>query len=428
MTLHSNVFGALPQELEIRELIHNAWRYVEVPYNVTGITELTRAADPQTQDAHGHADTGTQERELPVVPDAADLAGALHDVSNALTVVVGWLEVALGKSAPHEVVEAIDVALSHARFGHRVARRAIGGGTGDLDAPCSDLQGVLDRSRQAVAPFAERRSIRVEVSGRVDADVLIESPDEATQILVNLLLNSLSFTPEGGRVLMSIRASRHTIVMAISDQGPGIDPVRAQTLLESPNSTRPGGTGIGLTHSAALARDCGGHLRLVRHAPNAVFELRWQRAGVEALSELPPPDESSRPYSSRPINALELAGLNVLLLEDDEAICSLVELAFFSRGSIVRSANTLEQAGQLSASQQFDVALVDLSPIADDVSGGLSKLRQQHNLPVVLITGSAVGLPANTERQFAAWVRKPFEAGELIEAVRRVTGRSVSAG
>lgn len=385
---------------------------------------MTRSADPQSQglDAHG------QVRELSALPAATDLAGALHDVSNALTVVVGWLEVALGKSAPHEVVEAIDVALSHARFGHRVARRAIGG-TSELESTCSELSGVIETSLNAVKPFAERRAIRVEVQGSSGSAVLVENPDAATQILVNLLLNSLAFTPEGGRVLIASKVSRHSVVISVTDQGPGISPERAATILEAPNSTRQGGTGIGLTHSAALARDCGGHLRLVRHAPNAVFELRWQRAdsGMDGMSELPPADESSRPYSSRPINALELAGLNVLLLEDDEAICSLIELAFFSRGSIVRSASTLEQAGALSASQHFDVALVDLSPIACDVNAGLARLRQRHTLPVVLITGSAVGLPPNTEREFAAWVRKPFEAGELIDAVRRVTRRDASA-
>lgn len=363
--------------------------------------------------------------DIAVSVKGSDLAGALHDVSNALTVVVGWLEVALGRSAPHEVVEAIDVALSHARFGHRVARRAIGG-TAELDTACSGLQDIITTSLRAVEPFAERRGIRVEVEGTRGNDVLLEAPDAVTQILVNLLLNSLSFTPPRGRVLVSIKTTRHSVVISVSDEGPGIDPTRAKTLLESPSSTRHGGTGIGLTHSATLARDCGGHLRLVRCAPNAVFELRWQRANVplDGMSDAPPPDESSRPYSSRPVNALELAGLNVLLLEDDEAICSLVELAFFSRGSIVRSAATIEQAAVLTQAQQFDVALVDLSPIANDVPGGLAKLRHRSALPVVLITGSAIGLPPNTEQQFAAWVRKPFEANELIGAVRRVTGRS----
>jgi CheY-like chemotaxis protein len=386
-----------------------------------GNIELARSADSQP-----HAcDECVEAKDISGLAAASDLAGALHDVSNALTVVVGWLEVALGKSAPHEVIDAIDVALSHARFGHRVARRAIGGAT-EAESACSDLQDVITTSLRAVEPFAERRGIRVVVEGNRGSDILVVAPDAATQILVNLLLNSISFTPERGRVLVAKKTTRHSVVISVSDEGPGIDPSRAQTLLETPNSTRHGGTGIGLTHSAALARDNGGHLRLVRHAPNAVFELRWQRADVslDGMSEMPPPDECSRPYSSRPVNALELAGLNVLMLEDDEAICSLVELAFFSRGSIVRSAATIEQAAALSQAQQFDVALVDLSPIANDIVGGLAKLRQRGALPVVLITGSAVGLPPNTEQQFAAWVRKPFEASELIGAVRRVTGRN----
>jgi CheY-like chemotaxis protein len=353
-----------------------------------------------------------------------DLAGALHDVSNALTVVVGWLEVALGRTPPPEVADAIDVALSHARFGHRVARRAIGGSV-ESDSGCASLEDVIGTSFRAVEPLAQRRNIRLEIEGTRSAEVLLDAPDPATQILVNLLLNSLAFTPEGGRVFVTTKVTRHSVVIAVADEGPGIDATRAATLLDAPNSTRRGGTGIGLTHSATLAREHGGYLRLIRHEPNAVFELRWQRSdvGVDGMSELPPPDECSRPYSSRPVNALELAGLNVLLLEDDDAICSLVELAFFSRGSIVRSATTLDKAGELSESQHFDVALVDLSPIAGDVLGGLARLRRCSTLPVVLITGSAVGLPPNAEQQFAAWVRKPFEASELIDTVRRVTGR-----
>lgn len=381
---------------------------------------MTRYADPQLQ----ARDSLSAAQDIPIHGAPPDLAGALHDVSNALTVVVGWLEVALSRAAPQEITEAIDVALSHARFGHRVARRAIGGSK-EAEPDCASLQDVITTSLRAVEPFATRRGILVDVHGTHSAEVLLDAPDAATQILVNLLLNSLAFTPETGRVTVTTRTTRHSVVISVSDEGPGIEASRAATILETPNSTRHGGTGIGLTHSAALARDCGGHLRLVRHAPNAIFELRWQRANValDGMSELPPPDESSRPYSSRPVNALELAGLNVLLLEDDDAICSLVELAFFSRGSIVRSAATLEQAGALSQNQQFDVALVDLSPIAGDVLGGLARLRRQRAMPVVLITGSAVGLPPNTEEQFAAWVRKPFEASELINAVRRVTGR-----
>ena len=44
-----------------------------------------------------------------------DLPGALHEVSNALTVVLGWLETAKSRAVSIETRDALDVAISHAR-------------------------------------------------------------------------------------------------------------------------------------------------------------------------------------------------------------------------------------------------------------------------------------------------------------------------
>ncbi|HEY5957347.1 MAG TPA: hypothetical protein VIV60_12365, partial [Polyangiaceae bacterium] len=133
---------------------------------------MTRHADPQSP-------LGDERRDIAVQHASADLAGALHDVSNALTVVVGWLEVALGRTAPNEVVEAIDVALSHARFGHRVARRAIGGAV-ESELTCASLDEIIGTSFRAVEPLAQRRQIRVEFEGNRSSDVALEAPDAAT--------------------------------------------------------------------------------------------------------------------------------------------------------------------------------------------------------------------------------------------------------
>src|SRR5688572_15563773 len=54
-----------------------------------------------------------------------DLAGALHEVSNALTVVLGWLDNARDnlEGGP---LEALEIARAHASLGHAIARRAVG--------------------------------------------------------------------------------------------------------------------------------------------------------------------------------------------------------------------------------------------------------------------------------------------------------------
>ena len=95
------------------------------------------------------------------------------------------------------------------------------------------------------------------------------------QILTNLLLNAISFTPKGGTVRLAVQEDGVFATFAVSDQGPGIEAERVATLFEAPISTRRGGAGLGLRHSAALAAAHGGELRLTNSEPSACFELTW---------------------------------------------------------------------------------------------------------------------------------------------------------
>jgi hypothetical protein len=64
------------------------------------------------------------------------------------------------------------------------------------------------------------------------------------------------------------------------------------------------------------------------------------------------------------------------------------------------------------------VALVDLSPIADDVTGAIQALRRgSPGLALVFISGSAAGLPQGFDDESTVWVRKPFEIGEILAAL-----------
>ncbi len=364
--------------------------------------------------------------------DSAQLAGALHEVSNALTVVVGWLEEA-AKRGPDSSRGAIDIALDHARVGYRVARRAIGASVGVSDE-CPGIPAWLAGVALAIEPLAAARNVAIETRVGPSASGVqgVTLPDEARQVALNLLLNALSFSPPGGRIQLTAERQGLELVLVVSDDGPGIAPSRVAGLLDAPQSTRAGGAGLGLAHSAGLARRSGGALRVLRVEPSAVFELRWPLAlptQVISWTEAPGAADSEPPPAQRwPARALDeptLASelpLTVLLLEDDEAVRGLIELTFEARGVRVKGAATLEDAIRALAAGPVDVALVDLSPIAADVPGALRSLREgAPRRPLVLITGSAVGMPAGTEDQFAAWVRKPFVAHELLETVRRVT-------
>jgi CheY-like chemotaxis protein len=343
---------------------------------------------------------------------AQELAGALHEVSNALTVVLGWLEVAQKQIKDERAGQAVEIALRQARFGHRVARRAIGASV-PRDKGSQPLDELVAEALLAVRPLADRRGVDLASSGLPLPEVFLPSCDAAEQILINLLLNAIAFSPEGKTVTLKCEATSQHARLEVRDQGPGIDAARAKTFWDAPASTRNGGAGIGLPYCRSLASEHGAELRLASNATGGAFELRWPRC-----------HPSDKVPSEKPI-AGSLDGLQILLVEDDHSICSLVELTFECHGSRVISANSLSDLRRAKLQGRFDLALVDLSPFGQDIRGGLEMLRQgAPNLPMVLITGSAAGLPEGEESSFAAWVRKPFEPGELLSTVRAIVGKT----
>jgi CheY-like chemotaxis protein len=351
------------------------------------------------------------ESTVPAEPEA-DLAGALHEVSNTLTVVLGWLEVAEARGAAGEDFrEAVEVARTHALLGHHIARRAIGA---DVAPASSSEQPALRLARgalTAVKPTADGRNIRVDFEHAGVDRIAIRDPAAALQILTNLLLNAIELSPNGSTVSLSVQLDDESVLFRVRDSGPGIAPDRALNLFTAAGSTRAGGAGIGLRHSSALARSKGGRLTLAEGQPHAIFALTWPAAGYF--------------YESRRPEALtRLAAVRILLVEDDAAVRTLLELSLGARGAEVVVAPTAKEFEQLVHSQSFDAALVDLSPIADDVGGALRLLRSgSPNISIILISGVTSGFPDEVGDQVAAWVRKPFEMAELVEVLESSLAR-----
>src|SRR4051812_29289889 len=104
-------------------------RGVDVPRgHSSGALDCELVADAETQERGASLEHGVSE-----LPER-DLAGALHEVSNALTVVLGWIEGARAADQNSNVRGALDVAIARARLAHRIVRRAIGAAV-DGDEP-----------------------------------------------------------------------------------------------------------------------------------------------------------------------------------------------------------------------------------------------------------------------------------------------------
>ena len=333
-----------------------------------------------------------------------DLAGALHDVSNALTVILGWVAEAREPGATTEsVLAALRIVEQSARSARDISRRAIGVPTptsGETDNGDRIVGEIVD----ALAVEAQRANVGVAFHSSGDG-AYVPNADDLRHVVTNLVLNALHHAPSASTVHVDVKREDATVVVDVVDGGAGIPADRRATLFDG-ISTRQGGAGVGLRHARALARANGGDVALVASEAGAHFRVIWPRA--RTLASIPPAATSSK----------ALLGKRVLVLEDDPAVTLLLESALGARGAKVTLARTHEELTDAVRSGTHDAALIDLSPILHDIEGSMKMLLAgSPDVDVVYITGSADKLPDAIASDDARWVRKPFEVSEIVAAL-----------
>jgi CheY-like chemotaxis protein len=208
-------------------------------------------------------------------------------------------------------------------------------------------------------------------------------------------------------VTIDVDPQAHAVDVTVRDEGPGVAPGQKDRIFDGATS-REGGAGVGLKHARAVARAAGGDLDLVLEpgTPGACFRVRWPKSE---------PILQGAPVSTA--RTAVLAGTRVLVLEDDIGVSMLLESALGARGAEVVVARTAAELAA-HAGDRHDAALIDLSPIAHDVSGAVEMLRRgSPEVAIVFISGSSARLPEEIEDEGVRWIRKPFEIGEIVSAL-----------
>jgi PAS domain S-box-containing protein len=203
--------------------------------------------------------------------------GFAHDLSNALTAVVGYIELAREEQAGSRRLDRLlEKALQAAEHGSKASVQLLQLAKKQPFLPRSiDLNAVVLGEAELLRDALPRSS---EIARDLTEDLwpALADPDEIAMALLNLALNARDAMPEGGRLTISTENLRATaaplpgldpgdyVVLGVSDTGSGMDEATAGRAFEPFFTTKPPeqGSGLGLAQIKASLARCGGAAEL----------------------------------------------------------------------------------------------------------------------------------------------------------------------
>jgi signal transduction histidine kinase len=104
--------------------------------------------------------------------------------------------------------------------------------------------------------------------GNIEPAVVTGDRDRLKQVLLNLGSNAIKFSPDNGRITLCLHVKKKRVVIAVSDEGPGIDPKERNYLFQRfyrgdksrSRTANESGFGLGLPIAYWIIRSHGGNI------------------------------------------------------------------------------------------------------------------------------------------------------------------------
>ncbi len=212
------------------------------------------------------------------------VSDASHQLRTPLTVILGEVEIALGKERTNESYRET-LQIVHEQVAHlaRIVERLLVLAQADAGKLVTTKKSLdLGDLCRFQAEQAERLARLNGVS--FDADVVATcpvrgDPGRLSDLVSNLLVNAVKYTPEGGRVSLCLRRENGRARMKVTDSGVGIPRDELNRIFHrffrgAKSASGPQGTGLGLALCKLIAKEHGGEIK-VRSTPGvgSVFEV-----------------------------------------------------------------------------------------------------------------------------------------------------------
>ena len=290
-----------------------------------------------------------------------------------------------------------------------------------------DLATLITDAIAANAAYAATHDVTFVPLGTDVPAIVSGDEDRLMQVMANLMSNAAKFSPQGGKVHISLTRVGDNIRITVKDNGSGIPENARDTVFErftqadSSDQRQKGGTGLGLAITKTIVE---------RHDGTVAFTTEIGK-GTTFYVDLP--ELLIGGTISLPDALVEGQISHLLICEDDPDVAMLLKIMLETAGYRTSVAGTALEAKQLLKHEKFDGMTLDIALPGENGIDLLKELRSDpktQDLPIVIISayvnkgkqelnGGAVGS--------VEWIDKPINAPLLMARLGRALGHVPNA-
>jgi PAS domain S-box-containing protein len=389
-----------------------------------------KAAEEERNRALGEAEAANRSKDQ-------FLATLSHELRTPLNAILGWVFLMKQGSVKPEVQkEGVLVIERNARAQSSLIAdlldiSRIVAGKLRLEPRPLDFLSCLKSAINSARPLADEKGVRLvsKIGSLVPVRIaMYGDPARLEQVLSNLLVNAIKFTPANGSVEVNVEASESMIRLTVLDTGTGIEPEFLSRLFDrfsqaDESLRKDRGLGLGLTISRHIVELHGGKILAMSAGlgKGASFTVELPIASSQAQI---PPVKLRLPND--PQQAMQmLVDVTVVAVDDNADALAFVDQVLKLHGANVVSVDTGAKAVEAVLQHHPKVVVCDLMMPGMDGYSVLRHIRKLDDevakaVPVIALSAFA-GAENRIKTQqagFQVHLDKPIDPPRLIETIQ----------
>ncbi len=191
-------------------------------------------------------------------------SGLTHEIKNAIVAMSNGLDL-LGRRVRDQQSTALiikELARPLAQIERAVKSLLMFARPPEPTRTLTDANRIADSAVHLIRPSAVKQGLQVHFDPHSEQPTVLADAEMIRQALVNLLVNAIQATPEGGQIRLSTTTHADKVLFSIRDTGRGIPADQQDAIFRPFFTTRNTGTGLGLSITRKIVQQHGGQIRV----------------------------------------------------------------------------------------------------------------------------------------------------------------------